>query len=63
VREKICANCGKEIHRDYYIVGDNWLQVKFFDDEDCNVFCSKDCLCEALSVLSVDIKTGEAHPV
>ena len=62
-KEKICANCGLEIEGSYYKVGDNFLQVKYFDDEETeNVFCSKDCLCQALSVLEVD-EDGEAFPV
>lgn len=55
---KVCANCGKEIKESYYMVGDNYLQVKYFEEEDGgdNIFCSKDCLCEALSVLEVDLE-------
>ena len=58
--EKVCANCGMTIEGNYFKVGDNFLQVKYFDDEDTeNLFCSKDCLCKALSVLEVD-EEGEA---
>ena len=62
-KEKICATCGLDIEDNYYKIGDNFLQVKFFDDEETeNIFCSKDCLCQALSVLEVD-EDGEAFPV
>lgn len=48
-----CAYCGHEITESYFMVGDNFLQLKYFEDPDGqdNVFCSKDCLCEALSVV------------
>ena len=50
---RYCSNCGNEIKENkdrYYKVLDNFLQVKYFDSEDCNIFCSQNCLCEALSV-------------
>ena len=61
---KICANCGREIENDeeYFVVGDNYLQVKYFDSTEDNIFCSKDCLCSALSVLSIG-PDGNAFPV
>lgn len=58
--EKYCAECGVECTDEYYMVGDNYLQVKYFDSDDCNVFCSKDCLCRSLSVLNV--LAGEVFP-
>ena len=50
-----CANCGKEIEESYLMVGDNYLQVKYFDSEEDNVFCGQDCLCKYLSVMEVEI--------
>ena len=50
-----CANCGKEIEESYLMVGDNYLQVKYFDSDEDNVFCSKECLCEYLSVMEVEL--------
>lgn len=48
----VCANCGLEIENEWYKCRDNFLQVKYFDeqDESDNVFCSKTCFCEALSL-------------
>ena len=55
---KYCAECGIEIQDNYYMVGDNFLQVKYFDEFDGsdNVFCSIECLCSALTVIGVEIK-------
>lgn len=60
---KVCATCGQEIEGNYFIVGDNYLQTKYFDNEECNVFCSIVCLCKGLSVLEVDFKTGETFQI
>ena len=51
--KKICAWCGAEIDTEedgYVKCLDNFLQVKYFDSEDDNVFCSKDCACESMSI-------------
>lgn len=50
-----CANCGKEIHGEAYMFLDNYLQVKYFDDNKSNRFCSQDCACESLFGNYVDI--------
>jgi hypothetical protein len=54
---KTCAQCGTDIdvkRSGYLMVGDNYLQVNYFDEQDGsdNVFCSESCLCEALSVMT-----------
>ena len=51
----ICANCKKKIPagEPYFIVGDNYLQMKYFDSAKDNIFCSHECICEALSVIEV----------
>ena len=48
--ELYCANCGRliEAGEEYYRCLENYLQVKYFDSEDCNIFCSRDCFCESL---------------
>lgn len=47
-----CAKCGEEIPvgEDYFVVEDNFLQVKYFDSQADNCFCSPECLCDALGV-------------
>ena len=56
---KICAQCGKECTNEYYKCLDNFLQVKYFDDEDCNCFCSPECFCESLFLESFEIEDGD----
>lgn len=49
---RVCANCGLIIEDEWYKCLDNFLQIKYFEeqDESDNVFCSKDCFCESLSL-------------
>lgn len=55
---KKCAVCSLEIPsgQTYLKVCDNFLQVRFFEEEDGsdNVFCSDECLKTALSVMEVE---------
>lgn len=55
MKEFYCANCGKELHKEAYMFLDDYLQVKYFDDNKSNRYCSKDCACEALFGEYVDI--------
>lgn len=43
---KVCAKCEKELTDSYYQSMDNFLQVKYFDSEECNVFCNEFCFAE-----------------
>lgn len=56
---KICANCGVECEDEYFKVLDNFLQVKYFDDEDTNCFCSEKCFCEFVMLESFYIDEEE----
>ena len=55
-----CAICGKAIDS-YIMVGDNFLQIKYFDSEEDNKFCSVSCLCKSLSLLEVDKDGNECE--
>ena len=50
-----CAYCGNQIHDEYVMVGDNYLQVNYFDEQDGsdNIFCDSGCLAAALSYQSI----------
>ena len=53
---KICAQCGEEIKGEHYFKClDNFLQVKYFEEEDesDNAFCSEECFCENLMLTEV----------
>ncbi len=55
-----CANCNNEIiDETYFKCLDNFLQVKYFDEEKNNIFCSKECFCEALTLEEIDIDDEE----
>lgn len=49
-KELYCANCGRRIEagEEYFKCLENYMLVKYYDSEDCNIFCSKECLCESL---------------
>ena len=50
--ERFCANCKRPIQdtERRFRCRDNYLIRKYFDSEEDNLFCSEECLCEALSV-------------
>ena len=55
--EKMCSYCGKEINMEtdiYYECLDNFLQMKYFDSEDENIFCSKECFCDYVQLEETD---------
>lgn len=55
--EKMCSYCGKEINMEtdiYYECLDNFLQMKYFDSEDENIFCSKECFCDYVQLEEID---------
>ena len=58
---KCCACCGKEVEGEYLTVGDNFLQVKYFENDDENIFCSEECLLKSLSVLTA-FEDGSSFP-
>ena len=45
-----CSTCGDYIEDIYFKCLDNFLQVKFFDTEEENIFCSEECFCKYLSL-------------
>lgn len=56
-----CANCGKEIEDEYVMVGDNYLQVNYFDEYDGsdNIFCNTGCMASSLSVMHISKEDDE----
>lgn len=48
-----CNNCSKEIKDTYYKCLDNFLQVKYFDSDEYNVFCSERCFSRALFLTEI----------
>lgn len=59
VKKILCATCNNEIEDDYLKIGDNFMIVKFFEEDEHNIFCSEECLCKCLSVGTVEFETGK----
>ncbi len=54
-KEKYCVNCKCKITGIVYLKClDNFLQHKYFDTEEENVFCSQDCFCEYMMLEQID---------
>ena len=49
----VCAECGKVIEHSYWMCYDNFIQAKYFDSAKENIFCSEECLHEAMSIEEV----------
>ncbi len=55
VKPMYCSNCHELITDEtYFSCLDNYLQVNYFDTEEENIFCSKDCFCEALTLTEIE---------
>lgn len=50
---KYCAKCGCELGDEFYLFTDNFLQIKYFDSNENNAFCSPECACDALMLESI----------
>ncbi len=54
---KECSYCNAEINAEidsYFVCQDNFLQVKYFDTEDENIFCSQECFCNYVQLEQID---------
>ena len=54
---KECNYCKKDIDIDleeHYVCQDNFLQAKYFDTEDENIFCCKECFCNYVQLEQID---------
>jgi len=53
----VCSVCHMELQPgdEYLRIGDNFLEVKYFDSEEENLFCSEECLCRSLHVIRDEV--------
>ena len=53
---KYCAECGKPIGESFFMYRDNFLQVKYFEQEDGsdNAFCDENCAAQSLMLEEMD---------
>lgn len=52
-----CSYCGAEINPNidlYFTCLDNFIQTKYFDTEEENVFCSQECFCNYMQLEEID---------
>lgn len=58
---KYCAECGAELGDEFWMIRDNFLQVKYFSDPNGadNAFCCDTCLCESIMAEVVGNTTEE----
>lgn len=54
---KECGYCQTQINPDideYFTCQDNFIQTKYFDTEDENIFCSQGCFCNYVQLEQID---------
>lgn len=59
---KECSYCGNKINIEidsYFKCLDNYLQVKYFDTEEENVFCCKECFCNYVTLEEIELESEE----
>lgn len=53
--KRVCAQCGQVIENElYYKVADNYLQVKYFENDELNCFCSQECFCDYVMLTATE---------
>ena len=55
----VCAECGEPIVEEYYQCLDNFIQVKYFDSEKENIFCSQECFCKYVQLELQEVSDNE----
>ena len=56
---KECSYCHAEINTEidsYFTCQDNFLQTKYFDTEDENIFCCQECFCNYVQLEEEEVK-------
>lgn len=61
--EMYCAYCGKPIEKEYYKVLDNYLQIKYFETDELNIFCSEECVLNDLFVTRFEIEEEKEEEI
>lgn len=54
---KECSYCHVHINtelEEYFVCQDNFIQTKYFDTEDENIFCSQECFCNYVQLEQID---------
>lgn len=59
---KECSYCQAPINPDvdsYFTCQDNFIQYKYFDTEDENVFCCRECFCNYVQLEEIESEENE----
>lgn len=59
---KECSYCKEKINTKidtYFMCLDNFIQIKYFDTEDENIFCCKDCFCNYVQLEEINDEEDE----
>lgn len=56
-----CAYCRGEIKEEYYTFQDNFLQLKYFEWNHENIFCSQDCACDSLMLKGETVRDDDEY--
>ena len=62
--KKECSYCKEEIdikEDTYYVCEDNFIQTKYFDTEEENIFCSQECFCNYVQLEQIDPNDDEGE--
>ncbi len=54
---KECSYCKGQINTEidsYFTCLDNFIQVKYFDTEEENIFCSQECFCNYVQLEEIE---------
>lgn len=61
---KECSYCQAPINPDidsYFTCQDNFIETKYFDAEEENVFCCRECFCNYVQLKEIDPKDNEVE--
>lgn len=54
---KQCSYCQNRINEEidsYFTCLDNFIQTKYFDTEEENIFCCKECFCNYIQLVEIE---------
>ncbi len=59
---KECSYCNTEINTEidsYFMCQDNFIQTKYFDTDEENIFCCQECFCNYIQLEQIEPESEE----